>query len=279
MRPGTKNCGDEVVPSPSQFQRAFRGFGSYLAALMATVKPFGALRPRADLAEQICELPYDVMSSEEARQLARGNPLSFLHVSKPEIDLPNSTHIYAPEIYTTGKENFESLISQGALRQDRQPNFYVYRQVMGKHSQIGLVAAASCEEYFQGIIKEHELTRPDKEDDRLRHIEALQAQTGPVFLVYRAEAAIDQILASATRKPPEIDFTAKDSVRHVAWIINNPQTIELIQTEFKPIPALYIADGHHRCAAAGRVCQGRKGAGESAWFLSVIFPHDQVQIL
>src|SRR5271169_2374933 len=156
---------------------------------MATLKPFAALRPKPGLAAQICELPYDVMSSDEARQMAAGNPLSFLHVSKPEIDLPPGTDIYSPEVYAKGKENFQKLISQSALKQDSQPAFYLYRQIMGKHSQVGLVAAASCEEYLNGIIKKHEFTRPDKEDYRVRHIEALDSQTGPVFLTYRASTA------------------------------------------------------------------------------------------
>ncbi|MDB6031195.1 MAG: hypothetical protein JWM16_1533, partial [Verrucomicrobiales bacterium] len=153
---------------------------------MATVKPFAALRPKPELAAQICELPYDVMSSDEARQMAAGNPLSFLHVSKPEIDLPPGTDLYDASVYARGKENFGQLISQGALIQDSKPNYYLYRQVMGQHSQVGLVAVASCEEYLSGIIKKHELTRPDKEDDRVRHIDTLNSQTGPVFLTYRA---------------------------------------------------------------------------------------------
>ena len=161
---------------------------------MATIKAFAALRPKPELAARICELPYDVMSSDEARQIAAGNPLSFLHVSKPEIDLPPSTDVYAPEVYAKGQENFRRLIAQGALRQDPQPCFYLYRQVMGSHSQTGLVAAASCEDYLKGIIRKHELTRPDKEDDRVRHIEALNSQTGPVFLVYRAQRGTGRTL-------------------------------------------------------------------------------------
>ncbi len=151
-------------------------------SFMATIKPFAALRPRPELAAQICELPYDVMSSAEARAMAAGNPLSFLHVSKPEIDLAPDADIYSPQVYAQGKANFEKLIANGSLRQDAQPGFYLYRQVMGKHTQVGLVAAASCEDYLRDIIKKHEFTRPDKEDDRVRHIEALSSQTGPVFL-------------------------------------------------------------------------------------------------
>src|SRR3954471_14576584 len=162
---------------------------------MAVVKPFAALRPKPELASRICELPYDVMSSEEARQRASGNPLSFLRVSKPEIDLPPGTDLYAPEVYGKGRENFQRLITDGALRQDAKPCFYLYRQVMGKHSQVGLVAAASCEEYLSGVIKKHELTRPDKEDDRVRHIETLNSQTGPVFLTYKSVPTLDQFVA------------------------------------------------------------------------------------
>jgi uncharacterized protein (DUF1015 family) len=183
---------------------------------MAIIKPFAALRPEPGLAPRICELPYDVMSSEEARQTAAGNSLSFLHVSKPEIDLQPATDAYAPEVYAKGRENFQRLIAQGALRQDPQPSFYLYRQVMGAHSQTGLVAAASCEEYLKGIIRKHELTRPDKEDDRVRHIEALDSQTGPVFLVYRATRAVDVFVALKTAEPPSIDLTANNGVRHTA---------------------------------------------------------------
>jgi len=246
---------------------------------MAIIKPFAALRPEPALAPRICELPYDVMSSEEARQVAAGNPLSFLHVSKPEIDLPPGTDIYAPEVYAKGRENFLRLIAEGALRQDPQPHFYLYRQVMGRHSQTGLVAAASCDDYLKGIIKKHELTRPDKEDDRVRHIEALESQTGPVFLVYRENPAIDALVARQTAEAPDVDFTATDGVRHTAWVISDPAQIRFIEAEFGQMPCLYIADGHHRSAAAARVYQTRKAAGESAFFLSVIFPHNQMQIL
>jgi len=246
---------------------------------MATIKPFAALRPKPELASSICELPYDVMSSEEAAQIAAGNPLSFLHVSKPEIDLPPGTDIYAPEVYARGRNNFESLIAQGALRQDSKPCFYLYRQTMGAHSQTGLVAAASCKDYLDGVIKKHELTRPDKEDDRVRHIEALNSQTGPVFLVYRAKSGLNEYFNEAAAGPPEVDFTASDGVRHSAWRLADIASLRFIQNEFDRIPALYIADGHHRSAAAARVFEQRKGAGESAFFLSVIFPHDQAQIL
>ena len=246
---------------------------------MAVVKPFAALRPKAELAERICELPYDVMSSEEARQMATGNPLSFLHVSKPEIDLPPSTDLYDPAVYAKGKESFTRLIAEGSLRQDSQPCFYLYRQIMGRHSQVGLVAVASCRDYLDNVIKKHELTRPDKEDDRVRHIETLNSQTGPVFLTYRAVQPLDDLFAKKTSGKPDIDFTAKDGVRHTSWTISDSGTLTFIEREFARIPSLYIADGHHRSAAAARVFQSRKGSGHSAWFLSVIFPHNQMQIL
>jgi uncharacterized protein (DUF1015 family) len=246
---------------------------------MAAVKPFAALRPQPELASQICELPYDVMSSDEARAIAAGNPLSFLHISKPEIDLPPGTDLYAPEVYTKGKENFQRLIRDGALRQDSQPRFYLYRQVMGRHSQVGLVATASCEEYLRGVIKKHELTQPDKEDDRLRHIETLNSQTGPAFLTYRACSALDEFVAKKITGKPQVDFAAKDGVRHTSWVIADADGIKFIETQFSKIPFLYIADGHHRSAAAARIFQKRKGAGRSGQFLAVIFPHNQLQIL
>ena len=246
---------------------------------MASIKPFAALRPKPELAARICELPYDVMSSDEARQVAAGNPLSFLHVSKPEIDLPPGTDLYDAKVYAKGVENFSRLIAEGALRQDSKPCFYLYRQVMGRHTQTGLVAAASCQDYLDNVVKKHELTRPDKEDDRVRHMEALNSQTGPVFLTYRAVAKLDELFGTKTAGPPEIDFTAADGVRHMAWTIADDATLTAVESEFARIPFLYIADGHHRCAAAARVCQSRKGAGHSGRFLAVIFPHSQVQIL
>jgi len=246
---------------------------------MAQIKPFAALRPAPELAEKVCELPYDVMSTEEARQIAAGNPLSFLHVSKPEIDLERGADLYSPAVYAKGKENFEKLIGQGALRQDKQACYYLYCQVMGNHSQTGIVAAASCEDYLKGVIKKHELTRPDKEDDRTRHIETLNSQTGPVFLVYPANKKIDELVKQKTAERPDIDFTAKDGVRHTAWVILDTTSVQAIEKTFAAAPFLYIADGHHRSAAAARVYQSRKGAGQSGFFLSVIFPDDQVQIL
>jgi uncharacterized protein (DUF1015 family) len=246
---------------------------------MALIQPFAALRPQPPLADKICELPYDVMSSEEARAVAAGNPLSFLHVSKPEIDLPPGVDVYDPQVYASGRENLDRLIRQGALRQDARPCFYLYRQVMGGHSQTGLVAAASCEDYLRGVIKKHELTRPDKEDDRVRHMEALGWQTGPAFLAYRANKIMDDLVARQTALAPDTDFTTGDGVRHTSWTLSDVEQIALVRRTFADIPFLYIADGHHRSAAAARVFQARKGAGGSAFFLSVIFPDNQLRIL
>ena len=247
--------------------------------IMATIRPFPALRPKTELAEKICELPYDVMSSEEARSMAAGNPVSFLHVSKPEIDLPPGTDLYSPPVYAKGLENFQKLIADQALRQDRSACFYLYRQVMGAHTQVGIVAVASCEEYLKGIVKKHELTRPDKEDDRVRHIETLSSQTGPVFLTYRATVAIDAFVNRKLEELPDVDFTAPDGVRHSSWVVGDGGSIDAIEREFAKIPALYIADGHHRSAAAARVYQSRRSNPNAGWFLSVIFPHNQMQIL
>jgi uncharacterized protein (DUF1015 family) len=246
---------------------------------MAQIKPFAALRPRPDWAAEICELPYDVMSSAEARNLAGDNPRSFLHVSKPEIDLPATVDIYDTQVYAKGRENFKHLQVTGALRQDPQPCFYLYRQTMGRHSQTGLVAVASCQDYRVGIIKKHEFTRPDKEDDRVRHMEALNSQTGPVLLFHRATKELNAFTTHRASLTPDIDFTAKDGIRHSSWTLRDPTDIQFVTNAFEQIPFLYIADGHHRSAAAARVDQVRGGSGESAFFLSVIFPHDQMQIL
>lgn len=219
------------------------------------------------------------MSSEEARALAQGNPLSFLRVSKPEIDLPPGTDPYADAVYAKGRENFQRLQAEGALVRDASPRFHLYRQVMGQHSQVGLVALASCQDYLNGVVKRHELTRVEKEDDRVRHIVTLASQTGPAFLTYRALPAIDALASRITAGTPDVDFTAADGVRHSAWVVRDEADTALIVSQFATLPCLYIADGHHRSAAAGRVYQSLGGAGNSGGFLSVIFPDHQMQIL
>ena len=228
---------------------------------MATVRAFAALRPRPELAERICELPYDVMSAEEARQMAGDNPLSFLRVSRPEIELPAGTDPYGAEVYARGAKNFRGLIGQGALVRDEPASFYLYQQVMGAHRQVGLVGLASCQEYLEGIVRKHEHTRPDKEDDRVRHLEALNAQTGPAFLVYRAVPELAALIGRVLSGAPEVDFVAADRVRHSAWRIQDSALIEEITSWFARIPLLFIADGHHRSAAAARVCRFPRRGG------------------
>ena len=249
------------------------------APVMPVIKPFAALRPKPELAKQICALPYDVISSEEARALTRNNPYSFLHISKPEIDLESGIDVYSEAVYKKGAENFQLLLDQGALVQDARPCFYLYRQIMNEHVQVGLAAVASCQEYEEGIIKKHELTRPAKEDDRVRHIEALNSQTGPVFLACRTSAEYDAFTDRIISGSPDIEVLASDGVQHASWIVDRDEDIAFIDQQFLGIDFLYVADGHHRTAAASRVNISRKGAGQSGWFLAVIFPYDQIQIL
>ncbi|MGD8998923.1 MAG: DUF1015 family protein [Granulosicoccaceae bacterium] len=253
---------------------------------MSLIRPFAGLRPVAGYAADVAAPPYDVLNSEEARERARGREWSFLHISKPEIDLPPGTDPYAPEVYAKGAENLQRMIGEGILKQDEQPCYYVYRLVMGEHVQVGLVAAASVPDYDSNRIRKHEFTRPDKEDDRVRNIDALNAQTGPVFLTYRHEAKIDQIIAAVMQGEADIDITADDGVRHTLWVMDRPDQIARITASFDAMDCMYIADGHHRSAAASRVCASRKAAnpnhaGDEAYnyFLSVIFPDNQMQIL
>lgn len=246
---------------------------------MATVKPFAAIRPRPDLAARVCEPPYDVLSEAETRALAGPNPLSFLHVSRPEVALPPGTDPHAPETYAQARRAWLVLLNRGVLRRDPQPAFYLYRLVMGAHSQTGIVGAASCQEYLDGVVRKHELTRPDKVEDRTRHIEALDAQTGPALLFYRTAPELVDFVRERTAGPPDVDFTAPDGVRHSTWTVGDPEGIAFLESRFAAQPCLYIADGHHRTAAAARVYLARSGRGGSGGFLSVIFAHDTLQIL
>jgi uncharacterized protein (DUF1015 family) len=227
-----------------------------------------------------------VINSEEARQLASNAPYSFLHITKPEIDVPPDTDIYNQSVYEKGAENLNKLRDDQILVQDKKPCFYLYQQVMGEHKQLGLVAGASVEEYDADKIKKHELTRVEKEDDRLKHILSLSAQTGPVFLTYRAKPAINKFLQRLIEDDPEYDFTTSDDIRHTFWVVSNEDAIKRIQDDFAEIPELYVADGHHRSAAASRACAELKsknpehtGAESYNFFLTVIFPHNQMQIL
>ena len=250
---------------------------------MAVIRPFRALRPQADRAQLVASVPYDVVNTDEARALADGNPLSFLHVSRPEIDLPAGTDIHSDVVYRKAVENFEKLIADCPLEKETEPSLYLYRLIMGDHEQIGIVACCSIDEYDNSTIRKHERTRRDKEDDRTRHMLMLRAQTGPVFLTYRARNEIDEQVNAAIGAEPLYDLTAPDGVRHTIWRLND--TDALVKS-FESVPLLYIADGHHRAASASRARAELKqqsfahtGQEDYNYFLTVIFPDSQVQIL
>ncbi|MDK2972082.1 MAG: hypothetical protein PWP23_1837 [Candidatus Sumerlaeota bacterium] len=253
---------------------------------MATLKPFRALRPNPAQAAGICTLPYDVMSTEEARAMAQDKPLSFLRVTRPELEMGDDADPHSPEVYQRGAENLRALIEHGALVREEQPIYILYRLVMGEHTQLGIMALASCAEYDAGLVKKHELTRPDKEDDRTTHIKILGAQTGLVFLTYAARPEIDALLEAECERDPDIDLTAEDGIRHSAWFVRDAAALAAIENAFAKVPALYVADGHHRSAAASRVARERAEANPNHrgdepynFFITVTFPHDQVQIL
>ena len=239
------------------------------------------MRPNVKDAASVASVPYDVVDTAEAKALAAGNPKSFLHVSRPEIDLPDGTDCSSPEAYAQARKALDALIADGTLVRDSEPRFYAYRQVMGSHSQTGIVATFDTKDYLAGVLKQHEKTRKDKEDDRTRHIETLAAHTGPAFLTYRDDPAIDAIVADACRRDPLYDFTAPDGIGHTVWEIASASACtadELVEL-FARIPVAYIADGHHRSAAAARYAKEHDFAGESRWFLAVIFPASQLRIL
>jgi uncharacterized protein (DUF1015 family) len=253
---------------------------------MSIIKPFRAYRPRAGQAREVASFPYDVISSAEARQLARGNPISFLHVCKPEIDLDPAIDVHDDRVYARGRENLLRLIADGTLVRDPGPCLYVYQQRMGSHVQAGLVALCSVREYEQDLIKKHEHTRPDKEDDRTRHVTEANANAEPVFLAYRARREIDARVDAVRARPPACDFVSTDGIGHTLWVVSDPGEIEALVRLFSGIPALYVADGHHRTAAAVRHCQKMRarhpgGSGDEPYesFMAVVFPHDQLQIL
>ncbi|MFI5166957.1 MAG: DUF1015 domain-containing protein [Thermoanaerobaculales bacterium] len=253
---------------------------------MSDVRPFRALRPRPDLATRVAAPPYDVITSDEARVMAEGNEISFLHINKPEIDLPHEVDLYDDRVYATGVRNLRRFIAEGVFLRETSPSFYVYQQRMGEHVQAGIVCAASCQEYADGLIKRHEFTRKDKEDDRTRHTHELNANAGPVFLTYRQRPEIDAIVEGIRKGlTPVYDFVAPDGIAHTVWIVPPEQTGE-VQKAFATVPALYVADGHHRAASAARVGIERKAAnfrhrGDEPYnyFLAVLFPHDQLRIM
>jgi uncharacterized protein (DUF1015 family) len=252
---------------------------------MATVRPFRALRPTSENAAAVSAVPYDVVSTEEARRLAAGNPLSFLHVSRSEIDLPEGTDPYTGAVYRKAAENFATLKREAPLSLEAEPSLYVYRLRMDDHEQTGIAGCCSLDEYDRDVVRKHERTRPDKEDDRTRHMLALTAQTGPVFLTYRGRAEIDAIVEDTARRPPLFDFTAPDGVAHTIWRVPGEAAGRLSE-QFRPVPLLYIADGHHRAASAARARRELAGknprhTGEEAYnfFLAVAFPAGEVRIL
>ncbi len=250
---------------------------------MSLIKPFAGLRPVPERAEEVVAPPYDVLNSAEARERAAGRPWSFLHISKAEIDLPEGTDPYDPSVYAKSAENMQKMLQQGILIREEKPCYYVYRLIMDGHSQVGLVAVASVADYDINRVRKHEFTRPAKEDDRVRQIEALNAQTGPVLLAYKSQADMDAILEETTKQPPLVDVTADDGVRHTFWKIDDDATIEKISAGFEAMNAIYIADGHHRSASASRVAKSHEMSGDGEqncdYFLSVIYPHNQMNIL
>jgi uncharacterized protein (DUF1015 family) len=248
---------------------------------MAVIRPFRALRPAREAAAAVSSVPYDVVTTEEARQLAAGNPLSFLHVTRSEIDLPAATDPYSPEVYETARTNFATLRASAPMVTEDEPSLYFYRLRMAGDEQTGLAACFSLDEYEQDVIKKHERTRPDKEDDRTRHILELRAQTGVVFLTYRASEAVDQLCRAVTADAPLYDFRADDGVHHTIWKVKGQEATALVDA-FDRIPALYIADGHHRAASAARAraeMRGRGDGSEADTFIAVAFPDNQMHIL
>ena len=253
---------------------------------MPKIKSFKGLRPNPKFAEKVASPPYDVLNSEEARELAQKNPYSFLHISKPEIDLPENIDLYDKKVYEKGAENLKKFIDKKILIQDEKQCFYLYQLIMGKHCQTGIVASASVDDYKNGKIKIHEYTREDKEKDRATHVDVLNANTGPVFLTYHAKNSIDEIVRKIQKQKPIYDFISEDKIQHTIWKIDNSNIIKQIQSEFEKIDCLYISDGHHRSAAAARVQEIRiknnpnhSGNEEYNYFLTVIFPDNQMYIM
>jgi uncharacterized protein (DUF1015 family) len=253
---------------------------------MSKVKPFKAYRPPEELAQNIAAPPYDVINSEEARQYAKGNPYSFLHVAKPEIDLPKTVGLYEDAVYEKGAENLMFFIKNGWLEIERKPSFYIYRQVMNGHGQDGIVCLSSVKEYEEKKIKIHEFTRKDKEDDRTRHVMTQKANAEPVFLTYRAVRAIDEIVNETKKNDPVYDIRTEDGILHQLWVLDDAKDVAKLTGLFGSVPALYVADGHHRTAAAVRMGQQmRQTDGSSGpeapfeYFMAVLFPHNQLKIM
>lgn len=253
---------------------------------MAILRPFKAIRPTPDKADKVGALPYDVMNSDEAREMVKDNPYSFLHVDKAEIDLPKDTYIYDEKVYEKAKENLEKLISDGILAQDTKPMLYIYRQIMNGRAQTGLVGCTAVDDYIDNIIKKHEFTRADKEADRIHHVDTCNANTGPIFLTHRENETVSNIVENwKSNNAPVYDFMSDDGISQTVWVIDDDSTVEALVNEYAKIPYLYIADGHHRCASAVKVGEKRRANGEYDknaefnFFLSVIFPCNELKIM
>ena len=225
---------------------------------MKLIKPFRAVRPTKELASQVASPPYDVVSRVEAREIAKGNPYSFLHINKPDIDLADDIDAHDPLVYQTGRSNLDEFLNSEVLVKDEEESFYLYRQIMGDHEQLGLVAIASVDAYDNGYIKIHEYTRPDKEEDRVKHMVELGAQVGPVFLTYKENSTLTRLMSKVTENNPEYNFIDECDVRHTFWAIQNREQIESIEGTFEEVKSLYVADGHHRSAAAARARESYK---------------------
>lgn len=253
---------------------------------MAIVRAFKGIRPVQELASKIAALPYDVMNSEEAREMVKGDKYSFLHVDKPEVDLDPSIDVHDQKVYLKARENLDRMITEGEFIQDQKPSLYIYRQIMNGRPQTGLVFCASIDDYINNVIKKHEFTRADKEQDRINHVDHCNANTGPIFLTYRENAKASQIISEWTEKKPTYDFVSEDGISHIVWVVDDANTIDELTTIFKGIDYLYIADGHHRSASAVKVGIKRReenpnytGEEEFNFFLAVAFPDNDLMVM
>ncbi len=253
---------------------------------MSVIRPFKAIRPKKEYAEKVAALPYDVMNSAEAREKVKDAPYSFIHVDKAEVDLPEDTYLYSDEVYAKATENLTKLETEAICFAETEPKLYIYRQQMGTVVQTGLVGCASVDDYLNGVIKRHELTRADKEEDRIRHVDTCNANTGPIFLAYKREKEVDVIIDKYTSLSPEYDFVSEGGVKNTVWVINDSADIASLTEAFKSIDSLYIADGHHRAASAVKVALKRReatpgytGSEEFNFFLAVYFRADDLKIM
>jgi uncharacterized protein (DUF1015 family) len=253
---------------------------------MAVFKPFKALRPAKEFASRVAALPYDVMNSEEAREMVKGNPYSFLHVDKAEIDLPEGTYLYSDEVYAKAKENLQNMEAEGIMVTDTRPHYYIYRQIMNGREQTGLVGCASVDDYIENRIKKHELTRADKEADRIRHVDTCDANTGPIFLCYKGMDEITRFINNYKAQEPDYDFITEDGITNTVWVIDDAYECSKLYDLLNDTGDFYITDGHHRCASAVNVAKMRReqnpdynGTEEFNFFLAVLFPADSLEIM